>query len=121
MPYFTFSGGVVTLLDCGSNLPLRVLELPIGIACHGGTPPTHGGSFGTLGIDFCQNWGQFGTIGGISRPILLLAESSLLTIDLVWAAPMPAGHATKVGHILHGKLYNFEGFSNLSLTHMFIC
>ena len=55
------------MLDCASNKLLRVLELPIGIACHGVTPPTHGGSFGTLGIAFCRNWGQFGTFGGIFK------------------------------------------------------
>ena len=32
-----------------------------------GPPPTHGGSFGTLGIVFCQNWGQFGTFGGVFK------------------------------------------------------
>ena len=52
------------MLYFGPKLDIRVLGLLVGIACYGASPPTHGGPFGTLGLRFCQNWGQFGTIGG---------------------------------------------------------
>ena len=70
----------------------------------GPAPPPMGDHLGPLALDFAKigaNLAQLGVFGHV----LTLAQSILLTIDLVWVAPMPTSHATNVGHTPHGKIH----------------
>ena len=72
----------------------------------GPAPPPMGDHLGPLALGFAKI-GASVAQSGVPSHVLTLAQSSLLTIDLVWVAPMPTSHATNVGHTPHGKIHIF--------------